>query len=142
MIEKLKELWKKTGLQFVKFGIVGVSNTLVALLTYYMAVFLGCHYLFANALGFVVGTLNAYWWNGHFVFKQEAAKSGLGLKSLFKSYISYGISFVLSSVLLYLQVQILGVSEMLSPIFNLMITTPLNFFMNKLWVYARRKELK
>lgn len=124
MGEKLKKLWNEIGIQFVKFGMVGVSNTLVALLVYYTTLFLGCHYLFANALGFIISTLNAYWWNSRFVFREEVARSGAGILSLLKSYISYGASFVLSSALLYLQVQILGVSEIIAPIFNLMITTP------------------
>lgn len=142
MIEILKKFWDKIGLQFVKFGMVGVSNTIISLLTYYVVVFFGGYYLFANALGFVTGTLNAYLWNSRFVFKKEAGQSGAGMKALFKSFVSYGATFLLSSVLLYLQVQILGISEMIAPIVNVMITTPLNFILNKLWIFARRKDMR
>ncbi len=141
MIAKLKEIWNKIGIQFVKFGFVGVSNTVVSLLTYYIVVFCGGHYLFANTLGFILGTLNAYWWNSHFVFKRETVQNNnSNMVPLFKSFISYGASFVLSSVLLYLQVQILNVSEVIAPIVNVMITTPLNFVMNKLWIFTDRKD--
>lgn len=143
MIEKLISLWEKIGIQFVKFGFVGLSNTLVSLLTYYVVIFCGGHYLFANTLGFVLGTLNAYWWNSHFVFKSEVVQNkASGMASLFKSFVSYGASFVLSSVLLYFQVQMLGISEMVAPVINVMITTPINFLMNKLWVFAGGKDLK
>lgn len=141
MIEKLKELWNRIGIQFVKFGLVGASNTVVSLITYYIVVFLGGYYLFANAMGFVTGTLNAYWWNSHFVFQKEARQSGTGVKALLKSFLSYGATFLLSSALLYLQVQLLGISEMIAPVVNVMITTPLNFVLNKLWIFARRKDL-
>ena len=57
-MQKLKELWDKIGVQFIKFGMVGVSNTVVSLATYYLFTFFGVHYLIANALGFVTGTLN------------------------------------------------------------------------------------
>ena len=71
-MQKLKELWDKIGVQFIKFGMVGVSNTVVSLATYYLFTFFGVYYLIANALGFVTGTLNAYYWNSKFVFKEEA----------------------------------------------------------------------
>ena len=57
-------------LQFVKFGIVGLSNTLIAYAVYAACVWLGCHYLVANGLGFVVGVLNAYYWSDRYVFKK------------------------------------------------------------------------
>ena len=92
-MQKLKELWDKIGVQFIKFGMVGVSNTVVSLATYYLFTFFGVHYLIANALGFVTGTLNAYYWNSKFVFKEEAKESGNKKESLVKTYISYGFSF-------------------------------------------------
>ena len=80
-MRKLKELWDKIGVQFIKFGMVGVSNTVVSLATYYLFTFFGVHYLIANALGFVTGTLNAYYWNSKFVFKEEAKESGIPLRN-------------------------------------------------------------
>ena len=129
-MQKLKELWDKIGVQFIKFGMVGVSNTVVSLATYYLFTFFGVHYLIANALGFVTGTLNAYYWNSKFVFKEEAKESGNKKESLVKTYISYG--------LLYLQVNILGISQAVAPIINIMITTPINFLMNKFWTFAKK----
>ena len=137
-MQKLKELWDKIGVQFIKFGMVGVSNTVVSLATYYLFTFFGVHYLIANALGFVTGTLNAYYWNSKFVFKEEAKESGNKKESLVKTYISYGFSFILSTLLLYLQVNILGISQAVAPIINIMITTPINFLMNKFWTFAQK----
>ena len=45
-MRKLKELWDKIGVQFIKFGMVGVSNTVVSLATYYLFTFFGVHYPF------------------------------------------------------------------------------------------------
>ena len=79
-MRKLKELWDKIGVQFIKFGMVGVSNTVVSLATYYIV------YLFWCALGasrmrrgFVTGTLNAYYWNSKFVF-ERGSKGEVGNK--------------------------------------------------------------
>ena len=137
-MRKIKELWEKIGVQFIKFGIVGVSNTIVSLVTYYIFTFIGVYYMIANSAGFVTGTLNAYYWNSKFVFKKEAKKSGKKKESLVKTYISYGISFLLSSLLLYIQVNFLGISQTIAPIINVMITTPINYLMNKFWTFAEK----
>lgn len=51
----MKKINGKVITQFIKFGIVGVSNTLVSLLVYYILIFLGTHYIIANTAGFILG---------------------------------------------------------------------------------------
>ena len=72
-------------LQFVKFGIVGLSNTLIAYAVYAACVWLGCHYLVANGLGFVVGVLNAYYWSDRYVFKKGEGETRSALWTLVKT---------------------------------------------------------
>ena len=60
--------------QFIKFGLVGISNTLVAYVTYSLCVYIGIHYLIANAIGFFISVLNAYYWSDRFVFKKGKEK--------------------------------------------------------------------
>ena len=118
--------------QFIKFGLVGVSNTLISLGTYYLLYFLEINYLIANTIGFVVSVLNSYYWNNKYVFKKT--QSG-HLKPLIKTFLSYGSTFLLSSFLLFVMVQHLGISEVIAPIITLVITIPLNFLMNKFWAF-------
>lgn len=118
--------------QFIKFGLVGVSNTLISLGTYYLLYFLGINYLIANTIGFVVSVLNSYYWNNKYVFKKT--QSG-HLKPLIKTFLSYGSTFLLSTFLLFVMVQHLGISEVIAPIITLVITIPLNFLINKFWAF-------
>src|SRR4051794_33703615 len=57
-------------LQFVKFGIVGVSNTLLTLAVYtvLLKVF-GVWYLAASAIGFVAGATNGFVLNRRWTFR-------------------------------------------------------------------------
>lgn len=128
--------FKKLFTQFMKFGIVGVSNTLISLGCYYVLVYFGVHYLLANAVGFVVSVCNSYFWNSRYVFKEKKEQSGL--RAFIKVFCSYGVSFCLSSVLMVLFVQVLGISEYLAPILRLVFTIPLNFVMNKLWAFKEK----
>lgn len=121
--------------QFIKFGFVGVSNTAVSLVIYYVFVYLNKDwYIVGNAVGFFVSVFNAYFWNSRMVFKQREKM----LQPLLRSYICYGLTFLLSTGLLYFMVEQLDVSKLLAPILNLFVTTPINFILNKYWVY--RKE--
>ena len=50
--QAMQKPWIAKCWQFIKFGIVGVSNTLISLAVYQLALnALGLHYLAANALG-------------------------------------------------------------------------------------------
>ncbi len=134
-----KEDFKKLIIQFIKFGIVGVSNTLISLAIYYVLVFFNCNYIVANTIGFIISVLNAYYWNNKYVFKtKDKAKTKKDtIKQLVKVYMSYGVTFILSTVLLYVMVDCLNISEYIAPIINLCITVPLNFIMNKLWAFKK-----
>ena len=126
-------------IQFIKFGLVGVSNTLISLVIYYILVCFKCNYIVANTIGFIVSVLNAYYWNNKYVFKNNdiKEKEGFQYKKILKVYASYGITFLLSTFLLYLMVDCLNLSEYLAPIINLCITIPINFLLNKLWAFKK-----
>lgn len=125
-------------IQFIKFGIVGASNTAVSLAVYYIFLWLSLNLYIGNALGFVLGTLNAYIWNSRFVFKKDKKRKNSVI--IIKTYIGYAFSLVLSELLLFVWVDVLHISEAIAPIINLFITVPLNFVMNKLWVYRSSGE--
>lgn len=118
-------------IQFIKFGIVGISNTLISLSIYYILIYLNINYIIANTIGFICSVINAYYWNSKYVFKADEERNTL--KSFSKVFISYSTTFILGTVLLYLWVNVFNISNLLAPIINLFITIPLNFLMNKLW---------
>lgn len=125
----------KLAWQFFKFGIVGAANTLVSMAVYYVLIGIGVYYIIAHTAGYIVGTLNAYYWNSKYVFRKQTGEVRSGTKSLLKSFVSYGGTFLLSTVLLYFWVDMIGISDRIAPIINLFITTPLNFVLNKLWAF-------
>ena len=127
-----KDNIKKIIHQFIKFGIVGISNTLISLFIYYVLVYLNVHYIIANTAGFFCSVINAYYWNSKYVFKEKSKERNI-IKSFIKVFISYAGTFILGTFLLYLWVDIIHVSDIIAPIINLLITIPLNFFLNKLW---------
>lgn len=63
---------KKTTIQLIKYGIIGVSNTLITLVAFYLLnTMAGLSENFANAAGYVLGVVNSFIWNRNWVFKTK-----------------------------------------------------------------------
>ena len=123
-------------IQFVKFGIIGASNTLISLGICYLFLWIDSKFLIAGyTVGFIAGVLNAYYWNQRYVF--SGAKKERFAK-LIKSFVSYGATFLLGLVLLNVMVEQLSVSENIAPVLNLFVTVPLNFLLIKLWAFKEK----
>lgn len=118
-------------IQFIKFAIVGLSNTAISLVVYYALLWLGSNYFIANSVAWIVSVFNAFYWNNKYVFKNGNSY----IKALIRTYMSYGVSFLLGSTILVILIEYFGVSEKLAPILVLVITIPLNFLMNKYWTF-------
>lgn len=127
---------KSTVVQFVKFGLVGVSNTLVSWAVYYFFLWIDEDlYVVGSIVGTVVSIANAFYWNDRFVFRTDRNDWRSRLRRLGKTYISYGGTSLLGIFLLWLEVTRFGVSKAVAPAVNLFITIPLNFLINKFWTF-------
>ena len=127
--------------QFIKFGLVGLSNTLLSYAIYLLTLLilsplkLSWDYFVASVLSFVLSVLWSFFWNNRFVFKQDSKKRSFW-KSLFKTYLSYAFTgIILGNILLYVWVALLGIPKTLAPLLSLVITVPLNFLLNKYWAF-------
>lgn len=133
-------------IEFVKFGVIGLSNTLISYLIYVLALLgfqrLGVlpkvDYLVAQVIGFILSVLWSFYWNNKYVFKEEGKKRNW-FQVLIKTYVSYAFTgLLLNSLLSVLWVEVLQWSKMISPIINLLVSVPLNFLMNKFWAFKSK----
>ena len=150
-------------MQFVKFSLVGVMNTLISEGLYVIIVFFGGHYLVASIVGFALSVLNAYYWNNRYVFKQsEGEERRVWWKTLLKTYAAYSGGQLLNMALLGLWVDIIQignwfgwladwfqgigivqldagtVGEIVAAGVNLVVTVPLNYVVNKYWTFGKK----
>lgn len=128
--------------QFVKFGIVGMSNTLISYVVYVVLVGLQINYVLASIAGFIVSVFNSYYWNNKYVFKKQEDEQRTWWKTLIKTFVSYaGTGLVLSNILLVIWVEWIKVPKIVAPLINLLITVPLNFIINKFWAFKDRAKI-
>lgn len=149
ILEKLlrKQIPEKTVqvlLQFVKFAIVGVSNSLINYLSYVASLlafrqlcwFASADFMAAQIVAFVLSVLWSYYWNNRYVFAGEAEKTTSWMVTLAKTFIAYSFTgLILSEALLLLWVNVVGMSEFVAPVLNIIICFPINFVINKLWTF-------
>lgn len=132
----MKDNKKETLYQFIKFGLVGLSNTVLSYVVYCVLVKLNTHYQIANIVGFIVGVLNSYYWNNRYVFKTNEGEKRNHIKTLFKTFVAYGITgLLLQGFLLWLFVERFEIDSLIAQLLGLCITVPLNFVLNKFWSF-------
>lgn len=130
--------------QFIKFAIVGVSNTFIA---YVINVFclwilrgyqLNIDYIIGNVMSFLLSVLWSFYWNEKYVFTIDEGEQRNRKKALLKTYISYGFTgILLNNFLSYIWISQLAVSKYFAPLLNLIISVPVNFLMNKFWAFKK-----
>ena len=132
--------------QFVKFGLIGVTNTLLSYGIYMLVIWLmapldfAYDYIVGSVLGFIISVLWSFYWNNKLVFTEGSEKRNI-LKSLLKTYLSYAATgIVLSNILLYVFVDLMVIPKAVAPILGLLITVPLNFILNKYWAFRKEKK--
>lgn len=124
--------------QFIKFGVVGLSNTAISYITYIVCLkVFGLHYQLCNVIAFVVSVTNAYYWNSRYVFNKGIVTSWkIHIVNYCKCVASYALTgLLLTALLLKLWVDMVGISESIAPLINLLITIPVNFLLNKYWAF-------
>lgn len=139
-------------LQFVKFGLIGVSNTIISYVVYVTALFVSdslsgrfhnaaffmppqFDYLAAQVIAFILSVLWSFYWNNKIVF--TGGREGRCLwKALVKTFATYSFTgLFLNSMLLALWVEVLGISKYIAPFLNSLFNVPLNFLINKFWAF-------
>lgn len=118
--------------QFVRFGMVGISNNVVFLIFYYLLLYFHVPYMIANICGYIISSFSGYILNKKWVFKAKQIQTK---KSLTKYYFTYATALVINICSMYLFVDMIRISENIAPYLVLCITIPYNFIMSKLWIY-------
>jgi putative flippase GtrA len=124
--------------QFVKFGIVGVSNTLLTFLIYTLLLkVFGVWYIAASAVGFVVGATNGFLLNRRWTFAGHVGDSLTPVRWAIVQGCGLGVNLGL----LYLLVHDARLDELLAQAFATVVVTISTFFVNRAWTFRHEPEL-
>jgi len=118
--------------QFIKFGIVGISNTLLtfAVYTLLLKVF-GVWYIAASAIGFAAGTVNSFLLNRRWTFRGHVGDALTPVRWTVVQCTGLGLNLGL----LYLFVHDAGLDKLVAQAFATAVVTVSTFFANRAWTF-------
>ena len=120
--------------RFIKFGLVGVLNTIINWILFILLNSMGIYYIITNIIAYSISTLNSYLWNSKWVFKYTGDNVN---QTTFKFIILNIIGLVLNTIILFLLVDIIKLPKIIALIIATGIVMILNYFINKLWVFKK-----
>lgn len=91
---------KKSILQFLKFVLIGASNTLIDLVvTFALNAIFGLYFV-AKIIGYACGIANSYFWNSRWTFREERRRDAREIVTfLIVNLVTLGLSLLLQWLL-------------------------------------------
>lgn len=130
----MNKLFKRRGIrQFIKFGIVGVSSTVIDWGIYLLLTrIFGIYYLMAKILSFGVAVLNSYIWNRRWTFRSNDPQK---LRQFIKFLTISIVGLVLNSTIMFIAVDKLKYHDIIGLVLATGIVTIWNFLANKFYTF-------
>ena len=149
--------------QFVRFGLVGASSTVIQygteMLCYYvllknvefpfLTALLGrlgvtasgeqIRVVVSTGIAFVCSVTNSYYWNNRFVFGTGKKTVRQHVGTFFRSVSVYAVTGLIIAPGLKLVLGNAGWPFWLASLSTLVVTIPLNFLLNKFWAFGQKK---
>jgi putative flippase GtrA len=129
---RVRRLEMATVAQFVKFGIVGVSNTVLSFAVYALLLkVFGVWYVAASGIGFAVGAVNGFLLNRRWTFKEHVGDA--------LTPVRWGVvqscGLALNLGLVYMFVDDVRLDKLIGQACATAIVTVLAFFANRAWTF-------
>src|SRR2546427_3368638 len=120
--------------QFVKFCIVGSSNTAVSLVAFAAAVGAGVPYLAASCAAFALGALNGYTLNRIWTFRSGSHTA----RGLLRYFLVQGLGLAANALLIAALVEGLRMASIPAQAIVLPPVSLMTFAFNRRWTFAGR----
>lgn len=132
MSEKVVEL-----ISIIKFGIIGISNTLINWIIFFLLNLVEVNYIVANIIAYSLATINSYIWNSKWVFKYNNEK----LVSSLKFIIVNLVGLILNTIILFILVDMFNINKIISLVMATGVVMIINYISNRLWVFKQKTTI-
>ncbi|AHV95531.1 GtrA family protein [Paenibacillus sabinae] len=129
-------------IQFVKFNIVGLLNTLVDMAVFALLNSLGLYYVVGQIISYGAGTANSFILNSNITFKdrKRSKEDGFDYKQLMRFIVLNLVVLGISLLLMSLLIDRLGLKELVSKVLVTFVTVIINFVGSRKWVFVNPKQ--
>lgn len=134
-ITSLKEKYIGLIRQMIKYGLVGVINTLItAVIIFVMMNGFGISLKISNAVGYIAGFINSFILNKLWTFKQNEL-------SAYRQFIRFGAVFAVCYFIqlgfVVLMVDEIGIEKNIATLIGMVIYTLIGFILNKIFTFKK-----
>ena len=117
----------------VKYGLVGVSNTVIDFAVYALLLSLGLWYVAAKVLSVVVAVINGYTWNRRWTFRTGAHRN-----ETLARYVAVHVTALTANLaVLTGLVELVGLSALTGQLVAIPFVAAFSFTANRLWTFGR-----
>lgn len=128
---------RKSSIVFMKFGLVGMLNTLIDLILFAICIKLDTDYITAQFVSYSCGLFHSYLVNKSWTFKSKTRIHG---REIAKFIVINLITFLLTIGLLTLFKQKTDWDLLVIKLFATAVGMVVNFIGSKLWVFVEEKK--
>ncbi len=129
----------ETIIQAIKYATVGVSNTLIDAAAYFALtrwLWLGSLPVLAKGIAYAIGMVNSFYWNRNWTFKSKGTIYRVPTwKAAFLFTLTHIAALGINAGVMFLGLEVLALSEILSLILATGAAFGWNFILNKLVVF-------
>jgi putative flippase GtrA len=122
----------RIGVEWLRFLLVGVSNTVVFAAAYLVSTRAGVHYVAASTLAFVLGTLNSYVLNRRWTFRSHRPRA----PELARFLCAQTAGVVASLILLSALVEVGRFHHLAAQAVAFPIASVITFALSRQWAFA------
>ncbi len=125
--------------QFIKFAIVGSSNTVVDFVIYiFLTRALNWHYMAAATAAFIVAVTWSFYFNRRWTFRVRARERSIRLQYT-RFVMANCLSLALNLSLFYVIVDIYGIYDLFAKAGAGSVVALFNFNLNRLWTFSSKE---
>jgi putative flippase GtrA len=118
-------------LQWLRFAVVGVSNTLLSTGVFAALFHFGVAYLLASTLAFTLGALNSYTLNRRWTFRSHARRAPELARFLAVQGVGLGVNLALLAVL----VELVGIHHVFAQLLAFPAASFITFALSRQWAF-------
>lgn len=121
--------------QMIKYGLVGVMNTIITgIILFVLMNGFGVSYPISNAFGYVAGFFNSFIMNKLWTFKGSQTSS---IKQFIRFTVVFALCYIIQLGLVVFLVEILVVNENLAQLIGMVFYTLFGFLLNKFFTFKK-----
>lgn len=128
-----KDSHKEEIRKIVKFGIIGVINTLLFFTLFFLFFnIIKFHYLLATTISYFLAIINSFAFNKKWTFESN----GNSRKEFIKFCFVNCIAIIVNSLVMFLLVDKIGLNPWFAQVLTICVTMCVNYLGNRLWTFV------